>query len=76
MTEYASWVNANTSLVEGQEETDPKLYKDFISEKTKWLLDQRDEASKNDLKEEEKNEQTSQTTGQEGQAETDERNNK
>ena len=45
LNNYAQWVKANEKVVNGMETKKPKKWKEYISEDTKWLIEQRDIAT-------------------------------
>ena len=54
LTSYTKWIKAYNDTTIAQEEKEPKKYREYISEKTKWLIDQRDNAQEEGRIEEER----------------------
>ena len=54
LTDYAKWIKSYNETTEAQEEKEPKKYREYISEKTKWMIDKRDEATAEGRVEEER----------------------
>ena len=54
LTEYSKWIKAYEETIEAQADKEPKKYREYITEKTKWMIDQRDEAAVEGREEEEK----------------------
>ena len=54
LTSYTKWIKAYKDTTIAQEEKEPKKYREYISEKTKWLIDQRDNAQEEGRIEEER----------------------